>query len=212
MSSKLNSILALAARFQALAEQKYDLNFRNQVIHTRPDAKNFAFSEVANVVLQDLTSLDREEKDPAITQASHAIMNILNSFAVPDPQALLDAANQSAAVIKQKAPEDAKKVQVANYFANLAQLLVKKFYQSAQEDQAGEQASEGTVGLLQRLYSQLRQQQSLSSNDIAKWNAGKNLYMRRLQALNAMGQRTPQQEQERAVLQFVFDRLKRQVG
>jgi hypothetical protein len=208
-SAKLAALLQQAAQFQAQAE-KYDLDFRNQVINTRPDAKNFAFSEVANVVLQDLTSLDREEKDPAITAATHAIMTILNSFAVPDPNALLNAANQSAAAIRSKA-NDPKKLQVANYFVSLAQLLVNKFFHTAQEGEQP-QATEGSLQFVQRMHAALKNNKPVSEADKAKWNAGKSIYLRRLNALNAMGQRTPPQEQERLALQFVSDKMQTQIG
>jgi len=174
----IKQILALATQFESKAQDTtYDSGLRNQLVNTPPSGAQFSFRQVAGVVLTDLTALDRNEADPQVTAASHALLDILNSLTVPNTTAMLNAATQAANIIRTKIPNETKNSQTS--------------------------ATENPVSFLQRLYKTLKNNQPVNEDDQNKWEASKSFYIRRLNGLNSLPERTPQQEQERSLIQFV---------
>jgi len=201
-----DKLLKQAVNFQRLAQlsENYDENLRNKLINLAPAGAKFSFRQVAQVVLEDLTSMDREEKDPSITGASHALLNILNGVAVPDVNAMLNAATEAASVIQQKAGDDGKKVQVANYLVRLVNLLINGSNNNSQSTQSSD---EGTATFLQRIYNDLKQNKPVNPADENKWKTNKDFYIKRLNGLNSLPNLTPQQEQEKQAIQFVSTKV-----
>lgn len=198
----IKQILALATQFESKAQDNaYDSGLRNQLVNTPPSGAQFSFRQVAGVVLTDLTVLDRNEADPQVTAASHAILDILNSLTVPSTSAMLNAATQAANIIRTKIPNEPKKIQVANYLVTIVNMLINK--SSTVKPTSQVPANESPVSFLQRLYRTLKKNQPINEDDQSKWEASKGLYVRRLNGLNSLPDRTPQQEQERSLIQFV---------
>ena len=200
----VKQILALAAQFESKAQDTaYDSGLRNQLVNTPPSGAQFSFRQVAGVVLTDLTALDRNETDPEVTAASHALLDILNSLTVPSTSAMLNAATQAANVIRTKIPNEPKKIQVANYLVTVVNLLINPKNQSEPQPSA----TENPVSFLQRLYSKVIKNQPLDEDDQSKWQASKSFYVRRLNGLNSLPERTPQQEQERSLIKLVTSKV-----
>lgn len=200
----VKQILALAAQFESKAQDTaYDSGLRNQLVNTPPSGAQFSFRQVAGVVLTDLTALDRNETDPEVTAASHALLDILNSLTVPSTSAMLNAATQAANVIRTKIPNEPKKIQVANYLVTVVNLLINPKNQSEPQPSA----AENPVSFLQRLYSKVIKNQPLDEDDQSKWQASKSFYVRRLNGLNSLPERTPQQEQERSLIKLVTSKV-----
>ena len=197
----IKQILALATQFESKAQDTtYDSGLRNQLVNTPPSGAQFSFRQVAGVVLTDLTALDRNEADPQVTAASHALLDILNSLTVPNTTAMLNAATQAANIIRTKIPNETKKVQVANYLVPIVNMLINKPKVNSDSQTS---ATENPVSFLQRLYKTLKNNQPVNEDDQNKWEASKSFYIRRLNGLNSLPERTPQQEQERSLIQFV---------
>jgi len=205
----LDRLLKQAEYFEKLSQQDpYDSNLRNLVVNTRPDGRNFSFREVVDVVLQDLTSLDRSEKDPEVSQASHGLLNILNSLEVPDPNAMLNAAKAANNVIQQRYANDAEKTKIAKYLVSLTQIIINKYFtQKSTDTSGGDVTTEGTYVFLQRIFNTLHSGQSLNENDANEWKNSRTFYVRRLNGLNSLPNLTPSQQNEKQLIEFVISKL-----
>ena len=209
-----------ASLFEKAAQEKsYDFDLRNKLINSRPMPGSFSFREVANVVMQDLTNIDRNEQDAGITNASHALQNILDNTAVPTAQELLNAATESFNIIKEKTPNNLNSIKVANYLVSLVKLLINKYLNNnsgspqKQEDQKGianmqSPSNEGTSAFLQRVYRLVKSNKELTDADLAEWEKYKNFYIKRLNGLNSVKEKTPRQKEEYFVLQVVLNKLR----
>jgi hypothetical protein len=203
----VDRLLQRAHYFHKLAQtDQYDAGARNALVNTAPNANSFSFRQIATVVLQDLTAADREEKDPAATAASHALLDILNSVAVPDTNAMLTAAQQAAQVIRQKYPQDINKQKIANYLVNVVRMLINKNTAPTGAEEAPA-SRESFSQFLNELYYKLRNNQPLDEEAKNKWHTVKDWYVRRLNGLNGSPSLTSARQQEKYILNYVLNRV-----
>lgn len=209
------SILDLANQFKLFAQDAHDTKFRHQVINQPPIPNSYSFKDMAETVLADLNTLDPSEQDAGLKASHYALMDVLKeNFETPNPNQMLNAATQAYNTISKHPKADQQQINNAKYLLALTRLIIAKYFTphaQAEEQQSAAQEKpkpESTVSFLQRTYKTLRQGSQLSEQDRATFNNYRNLFQRRLNGLNALPTRTPNQNQEKQVIEFVLNRVK----
>lgn len=208
------SILDLANQFKLFAQDAHDTKFRHQVINQPPIPNSYSFKDMAETVLADLNTLDPNEQDAGLKASHYALMDVLKeNFETPNPNQMLNAATQAYNTIAKHPKADQQQINNAKYLLALTRLIIAKYFtpHSQPEEQQSPQTQskpEGTVSFLQRAYKTLRQGSQLSEQDRATFNNSRNLFQRRLNGLNSLPNRTPNQNQEKQVIEFVLNRVK----
>ena len=217
----IDPIIVLAAKFDLLTAQMDSESFRNLVINRKAAPNVMSFYEAANIVLNDLKSLNPGERDAGATKATYSLIDILQGMGqAPSADKMLSAVKSAQAEIKSKAPNDPDKNKNVQYLFVLTNFIISKYFRPQQKTEQVEQKEpaefksvqekpENATSFLQRIYKVLYQGTNLTGKDQDLWNKYKALYSRRLNGLNAMSSRTKAQEQEKSVIQFVLERFPR---
>ncbi len=217
----IDPIIVLAAKFDLLTAQMDSESFRNLVINRKAAPNVMSFYEAANIVLNDLKSLNPGERDAGATKATYSLIDILQGMGqAPSADKMLSAVKSAQAEIKSKAPNDPDNNKNVQYLFVLTNFIISKYFRPQQKTEQVEQKEpaefksvqekpENATSFLQRIYKVLYQGTNLTGKDQDLWNKYKALYSRRLNGLNAMSSRTKAQEQEKSVIQFVLERFPR---
>jgi hypothetical protein len=221
---KLEEIKVLASKF-AQTFDPYDQNLLNNIKNVPPDHNSYSWKTVATILLKYFSSADPNEQDYVITDAVHKIMNINDSNKVPDAAELINAASTALNAIKSKMSDNREAIQIGGFFVNLTNKIVDKYFgafhhadiktksNEVSVDQNGQQQNqlqkkvESLWGFLTRTYQTLRSGKQLTPEDMAQFNANKSFYTRRLNGLNSLQTRTPDQENEKNILQAVLKKV-----
>src|SRR5258708_37821037 len=103
----IDPIIVLAAKFDLLTAQMDSESFRNLVINRKAAPNVMSFYEAANIVLNDLKSLNPGERDAGATKATYSLIDILQEMGqAPSADKMLSAVKSAQAEIKSKAPND----------------------------------------------------------------------------------------------------------
>lgn len=223
----VDQLLKKAIRFEKLAEEDKGNEFWN--IPLAPKYK-WSFVDIAQALFENLTKsrVYAEDLDAGTNKAGAAykLNDMMKAGKLPDPtefMALVQGMRDRVAQVPDTDPNAAADKNVANYLVVYANDLIAKFFNkteeqkpqdqkqqtpgSQQEDDATKYATETLPMFLSRIYRKLRAGQSLSDFDNSKLPVAKPALQRRLNGLNGLATRTPAQDQERQLLQFVLGKV-----
>jgi hypothetical protein len=232
MNSKyVDQLLKKAIRFEKVAQDNRGDKFWNEPV--LPPKLPAALSQVFEAMQQTLqgSHILIEDLD-AGTQAQGPGYKLFgmqksNTFP-PDPQAFLGLVQALVDRVGQLPDTDSSKelsTKAVLYFQAYANQAIKKFFQTdeqkpdskdsqkpqsqqqQQEDDATKYATETLAMFLTRLYGKLRAGKPLSDFDNSKLPVAKPTLQRRLNGLNGLATRTPAQEQERQLIQYVLGKV-----
>lgn len=228
MNSKhVDQLLKKAMRFEKLAQDDKGNEFWN--IPLAPKYK-WSFVDIAQALFENLkkSSVYAEDLDAGTNQqgAAYKLNNMMKAGTLPDPNSfmsLVQSMRDRVVQVPDSDPNAAADKNVANYLVVYANDLIAKFFNkpedqkpqdqkqqqpgSQQEDDSTKYATETLPMFLSRIYRKLRAGQSLSDFDNSKLPVAKPALQRRLNGLNGIATRTPAQEQERQLIQFVLSRV-----
>lgn len=225
MNSKyVDQLLKRAAQFEKLAQDQGN-EFWN--VPLTPKYK-WSFVDVAQALFETLTQshVYAEDLDAGTNKAGPAykLNEMMKANKLPDPtefMSLVQGMRDRVAQVPDSDPNAAADKNVANYLVVYANDLIAKFFnkteeqkpqdqkqqQPKQDDDATKYATETLPMFLSRLYRKLRAGQPLSDFDNSKLPIAKPPLQRRLNGLNGLATRTPAQEQERQLIQFVLSKV-----
>jgi hypothetical protein len=206
----MSAIANLYNQTSLFLKRAQSLSTRSFINIRLPNA--LTFQEATEKVLQDLKSLDPNEADAGVKQTNNALLDILN-YPIDgklNPNGIQQAVNQAAKQIKEKAPSDTAKQKNARYLTLLTSVLLNALQKQQQKDNAPETTDQSTaitnetpLQFLQRIYPLATKNQPPTQNDIVQWDRFANTVSQRLNGLNTIQNRTPQQEQEKKTLELI---------
>lgn len=214
-------IYHIAALFAKKSQYIPDpVDFRGRALIKPLFGNSYSFVDLAHALVDILHQLNTDGSDVDTNTTVKSILDLVDVVKIPAADDLIDVANLSYQTISEKT-NNKTAISYARNFVMFSKQIVNKFYNSAKQvkspDELGKDsqgvasipaAEENLVKFLERLFKSVKAGQTPSTKDFSYWKANENILLNRLNALTSSKQRTPLQEQERAVISYLKDRLK----
>jgi hypothetical protein len=216
----INRIAALFAKKSQYIPDPVD--FRGRALIKPLFGNNYSFVDLAHSLVDILSQLNTDGSDVDVQSTVKALLDLVDIVKIPAADDLIDTANLAYQTISEKTNNKIALAYAKN-FVLLAKQIVNKFYDSSKRVKSPEELEkeqqntapskaiakeEGLVKFLERLFKSVKAGQTPTESDLSYWKANQNILLTRLNALNAIKQRTSLQEQERIVISYLRDNLK----
>lgn len=222
---KIDNLLLRISKFEKLAQTLTDMQSAEQFFNTPLPEFGESFHDLAYRLFAELEKKQPGIEDMGASQGPvYQLSNLMGAHRLPDPGQFLSLTQGVFSVTKEMYTPGTLAYNLGSNLVRYAQILINRYLvkqpetpqvQSMPEETiVGDTpsapkapASENAYQFITRVYKQIRTGQGATDEDRQKWPNYKTNIVKRLNGLKGLATRTPQQDQEKMVLQALIDAL-----